>query len=976
MTDLYVTGNNDSYALGLGDTADRTAFTQLAGDWLTVARLTAFAGTNDGWRAAIKVDGTLWVWGNNAWEQLGLGDTTTRTAPTQVGSATWSAVACGHAHLLAIKSDGTLWGCGRNDYKQAGAASGSTVSTLTQMGSDTDWVEVFAGVRTSYALNSAGELWAWGENDYYGHCGQGAASPVSYTFASAVQVPGAWERVAPGEHYVVAIKTDGSLWAWGNNANSQLGQGDTTLRTSPTQIGSATNWVEVGCGAFAAYAINSAGELWGWGAGFDYTFGDGTTSNRTTPAQIGSATNWARVDGVTRGTLAVNAAAECWVAGKSSDGRLGTATNPVQNLTNLSLAFPAGLIAVGPDSAMLLQGVSVAVGASAPIRVTVTAPTGAAAAPIHVAVSTTGNAEASIQVGVVDADTTTTWTLRVVLAGNDVSSRLTGVLRVRAEEDAARLAEFTLLPTSGPVDPIEWTGAPVTLACGRTIAGVTVYYRLFTGKVDVAEYDPMTCKVRYLCTDDLHNVVAALSKANIDAIVGGLYSRGAQGEIDEHWDYAQGRLDSVPGSLDANAWGGPRVSLWDGLPVWRTYTDAHVLDRSVSVTLPRRKDLVNQIDIVYQYRFHRLRERRASLAFSASIIGTQAYARGYALPSQGEIESAINGAGWKVLSSSFQEGYAYVKIGDPAGAPAGGPGDWWIVTGGGVSNASARVAQRHAQPITEEYAITVTASDSIAAHGSIAKPLRGALASEWNPAAWEQDWTLTPDTSSTSVDHSPDAPRAESDDTIQTLIAMARRQILASHRTARVRWALACRPDLDLDRAVAIDTATVEASGKVAEFEHEFDIDAGTAITTLAIASSGVAAGGLAVSTPATVPTPPDADAAAGTDDWPSGLPDFGVHVGGMVGSNYNENLMGFLVNAPRFLTAHNFTLDQDFSFENPYWSQPPSSGKVQRSYDFPVTGFRARLPGVATSHRAALVMDKSGSYDTAIPEDPFTLSA
>jgi hypothetical protein len=577
---------------------------------------------------------------------------------------------------------------------------------------------------------------------------------------------------------------------------------------------------------------------------------------------------------------------------------------------------------------------------------------------------------------VILSELTVTWTVKVLLSGDNVSSRLTGTVRVRAEEDAARLAEFTLLPSAGVVDPIDWTGAAVVIDFARIFTGATVYTRIFTGVVDVADYDPITRIVKFACTDDLQHVVAGLTTPAIDAIVGGDYSVGAQGRIDEHWAYAQARLESVAGSLDCSAARAPRMTLWDGLPTWRTFDSGDILDGSLGVELPRRKSIVNRIDIVYQYRFHRLRERWTSLGFSASIIGTDAYARGYNLPSQQAVESALSGAGWHVISAAYDRGHDYVKIGVPAGAPAGANADWWMVTGGGIRTVKARVAQRHAQPITEEYAIVVEAPDSISAHGIVAKPLRGALESTWNPSEWEQDMAQAPDASAGNVDHAPDAPRTDSDAAITALINMARKLILSSHRTARAFFSVPCLPEVDLDRAAAVDTDTMDATGKIAEFEHVLDLGAGSAITRIGLALSGVAAGGLTVDDAVTVPSPPDADAEAGSDPWEAALPILTTHVGSLLTSAYSEDLMGWLSNAPERLNAYNFTLDTTYSFDNPYYAPGTLGGAVRLTRDFPVTGFRCRLPGVADGHRQAMTLPIEASHTVAIPEDPFTLNA
>ena len=85
---------------------------------------------------ALKQDGSLWVWGYNWYDQLGLGDTTDRYAPTQVGSATnWAAVCAGGYHTVARKQDGTLWAWGDNGDGQLGLGDTTNRSTPTQVGS-------------------------------------------------------------------------------------------------------------------------------------------------------------------------------------------------------------------------------------------------------------------------------------------------------------------------------------------------------------------------------------------------------------------------------------------------------------------------------------------------------------------------------------------------------------------------------------------------------------------------------------------------------------------------------------------------------------------------------------------------------------------------------------------------------------------------------------------------------------------------
>ena len=111
---------------------------------------------------AIKTDGTLWSWGYNGWGQLGLGDTTQRTTPTQVGTeTTWASVSGGDYYTIAIKTDGTLWSWGYNSYGQLGLGDTSQRSTTTQVGTETTWASVSGAGSHTIAIKTDGTLWSW-----------------------------------------------------------------------------------------------------------------------------------------------------------------------------------------------------------------------------------------------------------------------------------------------------------------------------------------------------------------------------------------------------------------------------------------------------------------------------------------------------------------------------------------------------------------------------------------------------------------------------------------------------------------------------------------------------------------------------------------------------------------------------------------------------------------------------------------------
>jgi alpha-tubulin suppressor-like RCC1 family protein len=114
---------------------------------------------------ALKSDGTLWAWGYNGDGELGDGSTTDRYTPVQVsgGGSTWAAIAAGYAHTIALKSDGTLWAWGDNDYGQLGDGFNTDRHTPVQVsGGGNTWVAIAAGHFHTVALKSDGTLWAWG----------------------------------------------------------------------------------------------------------------------------------------------------------------------------------------------------------------------------------------------------------------------------------------------------------------------------------------------------------------------------------------------------------------------------------------------------------------------------------------------------------------------------------------------------------------------------------------------------------------------------------------------------------------------------------------------------------------------------------------------------------------------------------------------------------------------------------------------
>ena len=294
-----------------------------------------------------RPDGSLFAWGSNTIGQLGLGANDSaphpQAVPFGVGSQ-WRSVSMGNATVLAVRADGTLWGCGVNSNNQLG--DGTTVNrpSLVQIGTDTDWQFVCTGNTHTLAIKTDGTLWAWGANAS-SQLGDGTA--IARPAPVKIGTDTNWRTaIATNGSFSAAMKTDGTIWTWGLNANGQIGDGTTTTRTRPGQVGTDTDWKSIAAGTSYVLALKTTGTLWGWGLNSNGQIGDGTTTQRTSPVQAGTFTNWRSIAAEPSNSFGVRADGTLWSWGINTTAQLGDGTfnsrsSPVQVGTSAGwLALP------------------------------------------------------------------------------------------------------------------------------------------------------------------------------------------------------------------------------------------------------------------------------------------------------------------------------------------------------------------------------------------------------------------------------------------------------------------------------------------------------------------------------------------------------------------------------------------------------------------------------------------------------------
>jgi alpha-tubulin suppressor-like RCC1 family protein len=269
---LWATGYNESGQLG-----DSTITGTNRPDEIISSGVTAIAAGEDH-SLFLKSDGSLWAMGFNADGQLGDGTYDDTNQPQEIVVSGVTAIAAGSVHSLFLKSDGSLWAMGCNEYGQLGDGTFNSTNQPEEIVTS-NVIAIAAGGNYdgsghSLFIKSDGSLWAMGSN-YEGQLGDGTTNSGNYvTNLPEEIVTSNVVAIAAGAWFSLFLKSDGSLWAMGNNADRQLGDGAFTSSLQPVEIVDS-NVVAIAAGADHSLFLKSDGSLWGMGDDGAGELGDG-----------------------------------------------------------------------------------------------------------------------------------------------------------------------------------------------------------------------------------------------------------------------------------------------------------------------------------------------------------------------------------------------------------------------------------------------------------------------------------------------------------------------------------------------------------------------------------------------------------------------------------------------------------------------------------------------------------------------------
>lgn len=320
---LYTWGAGSQGRLGDGTVVNKSSPVKIGSNsWSSVG-----AGAATGY--GIDISGRLYAWGWNNTGQLGISTLVNTSSPVLVSgpaATSWALIAGGGQHALATTLNRTLYAWGLGTSGQLGNNSALTTSSPVQVlvpNQVLSWQQISTGGKHSLGIRSDQTLWAWGDSSE-GQMGNGTLVGQSYP----VQIGASrWSAVSAGITSSVAIRSDGTLWAWGGNASGQLGILSLTGTSSPVLVSgpAGVSWASVSAGTSHVLGITTLGILYAWGSNSTGQLGTNSTNNTSSPVLVSgpASTSWSAISAGSQFSLGITSVGRLYAWGAGGTGRLG-----------------------------------------------------------------------------------------------------------------------------------------------------------------------------------------------------------------------------------------------------------------------------------------------------------------------------------------------------------------------------------------------------------------------------------------------------------------------------------------------------------------------------------------------------------------------------------------------------------------------------------------------------------------------------
>ncbi|MFA6866250.1 MAG: hypothetical protein WCR54_01905, partial [Clostridia bacterium] len=281
---LYVWGNNKESQLGNGNTYNANCPQNTTLKGIAISKIASGAAH----ALAVSNTGKLYSWGNNDNGQLGDCTTQESNLPQQIilSGEKFNKIAIGETHTIALSDEGELYAWGNNSNGQLGLNSNLSYDIPQYIDvPNVKFSEVACGTDFSIALSNVGDLYVWGKNDKRQ---LGDNSTVDVNAPKKLEFENVkFSKIACGDSHITALSTTGEIYSWGDNTSGQVGVGTTeTINLPQKLLVNGVTFIDIACRMQHSMAISSTGTIYAWGNNASGQIGDGNVANVLEPTPI------------------------------------------------------------------------------------------------------------------------------------------------------------------------------------------------------------------------------------------------------------------------------------------------------------------------------------------------------------------------------------------------------------------------------------------------------------------------------------------------------------------------------------------------------------------------------------------------------------------------------------------------------------------------------------------------------------------